>query len=131
MNLIEYFGESNLEYTSYDLLSTVNHLEKLIWNLSNTLKYCDYLFKSAWPNFFDFKHLIKINKRQQFLLLIDKFILVQREIKLLSRVLCFSNNSCILGCGFSGGRNRSSILAYYCSVLAPLSNIDSDGVFTK
>lgn len=147
MNLLENFVESNLELLEFGssqyYLEELNmklaelgsspyyfehdFCEKLTLNLSNLVEYFDQIYKLVVPNFLDFNHLHKIDEKKQSELLTDILLVHNKNF---SKILCFSDVSSKLGHGFLGGRKGSSILAYYYSTLAPLSSVNSDGVFT-
>ena len=122
-----YFEELNLglfELSPSPCYFDLNLFESLKLTFSTLSEFTNQIF-DLLPDFLSFKHLHKIDEQRQSTLL--KNILFYYN-KNLSKILCFSEISSILGHGFSSKRKGSSILAYYCSMLAPLSNVKSDGV---
>ncbi len=124
----QYFEELNLGLLELNPSSCYfddKFLESLKLTLSTLSEFTDQIF-DLLPDFLNVKHLDEIDEKRQSTLLKDILFCYTKN---LSKILCFPKISSILGHGFLGRRTSSSILAYYCSLLAPLSNVKSDGVY--
>lgn len=121
--LQDHFLDSNiesLEFEQPDYYFGDSLFEKFTLNLSNCLAYTDAFFKIITPKFFDIQASSEIYELRCLIIFLDILIIYNKN---LAKILCSSRISNILGHGFLAGRKGSSILAYYCSLLAPLSNV--------
>ncbi len=123
-----FYEELNMGLAKLDLptyLIDDNFFEGLKLTISHLIDVSDQIF-GLLPDFLDFRHLHNINEKRQSALLTDILFYYNKN---LSKILCFPEISSKLGHGFLGRRKGSSILAYYCSILAPLSSVRR--MFTK